>query len=184
MGGRDPGTDAELVVRFADGDVDAFAWLFRRHQHDVLAFMVRMTGTRADAEDLAQETFVRVFQSLPDLQQPSRFRSWLGSIAANLCRDHHRSLRPRRHVSIERDLDVERELADPAAGGDPEVARRVRRALEALDEDRRLVVVLREYHGLSHREIAHIAACPEGTVRWRLHSARRQMQHDLSDLLE
>ena len=163
--------------------MEAFTCLFRRYQHDVLSFMLRMTETRADAEDLAQETFVRVYQSLPTLQNPDRFRSWVWSIAANLCRDHGRALRHRRHVSIDRDMDLEREMADPSTSRDPEMARRVRRALQTLDDDRRLVIVLREYHGLSHREIAQITACPEGTVRWRLHDARQRLRHELSDLL-
>ncbi|MCE2448408.1 MAG: sigma-70 family RNA polymerase sigma factor, partial [Candidatus Latescibacteria bacterium] len=169
---RDP-TDGDLVRRFAEGDMAAFANLVTRYQNGVFLFFCRMTGRRADAEDLAQETFVRVYESLHSLDDPTRFRSWFWAIASNLCRDYH---------TIERDIDLDLQLADMGSARTVELASRIRTALAALDDERRLVVVLREYHRLSYEEIAATVGCSVGAVRWRLHAARQQLRASLSDL--
>ena len=86
MGDEYDPTDGELVRRFVEGDMAAFANLVTRYQNGVFLFFCRMTGRRADAEDLAQETFMRVYESLHSLDDPTRFRSWFWAIASNLCR--------------------------------------------------------------------------------------------------
>ena len=177
-------TDGELVRRFAEGDVAAFANLVTRYQNGVFLFFCRMTGQRADAEDLAQETFVRVYESLHSLDDPARFRSWFWAIASNLCRDHHKYHQRRCHLSIERDIDLDRQLMAAGPARTAELASRIRTVLEALDDERRMVVVLREYHGLSYEEIAETVGCSVGAVRWRLHAARQQLRASLSDLIE
>ena len=176
--------DEELVRRFARGEVDAFARLVGRYQGAVFRFFLRMTGRRPDAEDLAQETFVRVYESLQGLEDPGRFRSWFWAIASNLVRDHHKYRQRRRHLSIEADVDLDRELGEAGTRPAAELASRIQSALNELDAQRRLVLTLREYHGLSYEEIAETAGCSAGAVRWRLHSARRQLRASLSDLIE
>ncbi len=176
--------DEELVRRFARGDVDAFARLVGRYQGAVYRFFLRMTGRGPDAEDLAQETFVRVYESLSGLEDPGRFRSWFWAIASNLVRDHHKYRQRRRHLSIEADIDLDRDLMEPGSRPAAELASRIQSALQELDDPRRLVLTLREYHGLSYEEIAETAGCSVGAVRWRLHSARRQLRAHLSDLIE
>ena len=101
MGDEYDPTDGDLVRRFAEGDMAAFANLVTRYQNGVFLFFCRMTGRRADAEDLAQETFVRVYESLHSLNDPTRFRSWFWAIASNLCRDYHKHRQRRPHLSIE-----------------------------------------------------------------------------------
>ena len=135
----------------------------------------------ADAEDLAQETFVRVYEALHSLDDPTRFRSWFWAIASNLCRDHHKYSQHRVHLSVERDIDLDRQLMAAGPARDAELAHRIRMALENLDDERRMVVVLREYHELSYEEIAKTVGCSVGTVRWRLHAARQQLRASLSD---
>lgn len=177
--------DAQLICRFRNGDASAFVELLRHHEDTVYGFACRMLGSGMEAEDVAQETFVRAYERIGEVDRPERLRSWLLSVAANLCRDHFRQVRYRQHLSLEREVDLERELPDstqPAADAMRE--RRVRAAIAALDEDKRLVVVLREYHELTYEEIAAVAGCPIGTVRWRLHAARRQLRRALDDLLE
>ncbi|MCY3735322.1 MAG: sigma-70 family RNA polymerase sigma factor [Gemmatimonadaceae bacterium] len=176
--------DEELVRRFAHGDVDAFALLVGRYQGAAYRFFLRMTGRGPDAEDLAQETFVRVYESLSGLEDPRRFRSWFWAIASNLVRDHHKYRQHRRHLSIEGDIDLDRDLMEPGSTPAAELASRIQSALQELDDPRRLVLTLREYHGLSYEEIAETAGCSVGAVRWRLHSARRQLRARLSDLIE
>ena len=83
-----------------------------------------MTGRRADAEDLAQETFVRVYESLHSLNDPTRFRSWFWAIASNLCRDYHKYRQHRHHLSIERDIDLDLQLADMGLARTVELASR------------------------------------------------------------
>ena len=176
--------DEELVRRFALGDVEAFARLVGRYQGAAFRFFLRMTGRRPDAEDLAQETFVRVYESLPGLEDPGRFRSWFWAIASNLVRDHHKYRQRRRHLSTEGDIDLDRDLMEAGTRPAAELASRIQSALQELDDQRRLVLTLREYHGLSYEEIAETAGCSVGAVRWRLHSARRQLRASLSDLME
>ena len=183
MGDEYDPTDGDLVRRFAEGDMAAFAILVTRYQNGVFLFFCRMTGRRADAEDLAQETFVRVYESLHSLNDPTRFRSWFWAIASNLCRDYHKYRQHRHHLSIERDIDLDLQLADMGSAQAVELASRIRTALAALDDERRLVVVLREYHELSYEEIAATVGCSVGAVRWRLHAARQQLRASLSDLI-
>ena len=183
MGDELDPTDGDLVRRFAEGDMTAFANLVTRYQNGVFLFFCRMTGRRADAEDLAQETFVRVYESLHSLDDPTRFRSWFWAIASNLCRDYHKYRQHRHHLSIERDIDLDLQLADMGSARTVELASRIRTALATLDDERRLVVVLREYHELSYEEIAATVGCSVGAVRWRLHAARQQLRASLSDLI-
>ena len=183
-GYEDDPTDEALVRRFAEGDMAAFASLVSRYQDGVFLFFCRMTGRRADAEDLAQETFVRVYEALHSLNDPTRFRSWFWAIASNLCRDHHKYSQRRVHLSVERDIDLDRQFMAAGPARDAELARRIRMALENLDDERRMVVVLREYHELSYEEIAKTVGCSVGAVRWRLHAARQQLRASLSDLIE
>ena len=142
MGDEYDPTDGDLVRRFAEGDMAAFASLVTRYQNGVFLFFCRMTGRRADAEDLAQEIFVRVYESLHSLNDPTRFRSWFWAIASNLCRDYHKYRQRRHHLSIERDIDLDLQLADMGSAQAVELASRIRTALAALDDERRLVVVL------------------------------------------
>ena len=171
MGDEYDPTDGELVRRFAEGNMAAFADLVSRYQDGVFLFFCRMTGRRTDAEDLAQETFVRVYESLHSLNDPTRFRSWFWAIASNLCRDHHNYHQRRHHLSIEHDINLDLQLADMGSAQTVELASRIRTALAMLDDERRLVVVLREYHELSYEEIAATVGCSVGAVRWRLHAA-------------
>ena len=184
MGDEYDPTDGELVRRFAEGNMAAFADLVSRYQDGVFLFFCRMTGRRTEAEDLAQETFVRVYESLHSLDDPTRFRSWFWAIASNLCRDHHKYHQRRYHLSIEHDINLDLQLADMGSAQTIELASRIRTALATLDDERRLVVVLREYHELSYEEIAATVGCSVGAVRWRLHAARQQLRASLSDLIE
>ena len=99
----------------------AFANLVTRYQNGVFLFFCRMTGRSADAEDLAQETFVRVYESLHSLDDPTRFRSWFWAIASNLCRDYHKYRQRRHHLSIERDIDLDLSTRGYGIGADRRV---------------------------------------------------------------
>ena len=150
-----PGDD-ELMARTAAGEEAAFRLLVDRWERDVLAFLVHMTGSRDDAEDLAQETFVRVFRQAGSYRAEGRFRSWLLRIAGNLARSRHR----RRRLLKWLPLDLERHdvaAATPAADRGLEVeqeAAAVRAAIARLPERQRQALVLHRFQGLRYVEVA------------------------------
>lgn len=152
------------------------------HQHRVYGVALRMLGDPAEAEDAAQEAFVRAHRALPEFRGEARLSTWLYAIVSRLCLTR---LEARGRRRIEPDPAVLERLPDPAA--DPgaaaeqgEAAAALRQALGELAEERRIVVVLCDLEGLSYEEIARVLEVPVGTVRSRLHRARS----DLRDKLE
>jgi len=171
-------TDRALVERVAGGDADAFTVLYRRYERPLFAFLLRLAGRRALAEELLQETFTRVWRAA-DKHDPARgqVRPWLYKIALNTARDEFGRKRYRTpHVSLEAaGLDMPDEAA-----GETQVAERldealragaVARALEDLPDYMREVIVLRCRRELSFAEIAEVTGAPQGTIKSRFHRA-------------
>lgn len=180
-------TDAALVERFTTGDITAFEALVARYERPVFNFVRRLVGSDHEVEDLAQETFIRVYEKIRDLQQQQAFRSWLYSIAAHLCHDHFKRQRYRTHLPLADDL-LDKKPAPAATAAEQleqaEIGQQIERAVRALHPELRLVVVLREYQNLSYQEIAAAVGCPVGTVRSRLFSGREELKKRLAFLLE
>jgi RNA polymerase sigma-70 factor (ECF subfamily) len=185
-------TDVALVGRVLDGDVGAFNRLIARWERPVYNFVYRVVGHDQDAEDLVQETVIRVYNGLSRLQDPNKFPAWLFRIAHNVCLDRLRSGRNRVTVSTdslpEGGLDrlLDDGTARPTARGDPEetvyreeIAEILLRALQGLSEEQRTAVVMREYNGYSSREIAEILGIPVGTVRSRIFHGLRNLARTL-----
>ena len=174
--------DRDLIASAQLGDRQAFGELVYRHQTGVVNLIYRMYGDERLAEDAAQEAFVRVWQNLNNYNPQYAFRSWLYRIAANAALDVLRRERPA--------LDLDHlPLADKDPGPEQmavkdERAAQVRRAIARLSEPLRLVLILREYEELSYQEIAAALDIPTGTVMSRLNTARSQLRHELSGLLE
>ena len=177
-------SDDDLVSRVCAGDTAAFALLAERYQRPVYTLAYRMLGNRADAEDAAQETFVRAYTRLASYQPGARFGAWLLAITAHWCIDHLR--RRRRTVSLEAVLGT---LPLPADSQSPEEQAlrsegrdEVQRWLARLPESYRLVLVLRYWHELSYSEISEVLGEPVSTVRMRLFRARQAFgkHHDLA----
>lgn len=149
-------SDDELMARTAAGEEAAFRLLVDRWERDVLSFLVHMTGSRDDAEDLAQETFVRVFRQAGKYRPEGRFRSWLLRIAGNLARSRYR----RRKLLKWLPLDLERhDVAATTAAADrgveaEQTARVVREAIARLPERQRQALVLHRFQGLRYVEVA------------------------------
>ena len=173
--------DAELVRRSLSGDQRACRDLVRRYQRPVFSVLMRVVRRAEDAEDLAQETFVRMFRAL-DRYDPERpFAAWLFTIASRLCIDH---IRRRKVSSIsltqrERDSDEEYEIEVEDTGLKPdemaahaEEQARTTALIEALPPHYRIVVLLRHVQDLSYEEIAEALHLPLGTVKARIHRAR------------
>ena len=175
------GDDAGLVRRCLAGDEKAYRELIERHQAQVYSLALRMVRRAEDAEDLAQETFVRMFRALSRYDPTRPFTAWLFTIATRLCIDHIR----RRKVGVisltRREQDSEEEyqieVEDPGLLPDEvathaEEERRVADLIESLPAHYRIVVILRHLQDLSYEEIAEALHLPLGTVKARIHRAR------------
>jgi RNA polymerase sigma-70 factor (ECF subfamily) len=176
--------ESKLIVQAQQGDRKAFGELVRCHREMVVNVVYRMCGDASLAEDAAQEAFIRAWKHLPDYRPRSPFRNWVYRIAANVALD---TLRRERETT---DLDVETlPLISSDIGPEETMERaergeRVREAVLALPTSSRAVLVLREYEGLSYREIADALSIPIGTVMSRLNYARKLLRESLSPYLE
>ena len=188
--------DAALLDQCRRGDMEAFGAMVQKYQDRVFNAVLRMCGNRDDAEELCQETFVKALENLSGFRQASGFYTWLFRIAVNLTISRRRrGGRVKFHSldSVESgDDDVPRRrdaVADPR-GSDPgvlvenaDVNRCVLKALEELDEEFRVAVVLRDVEGMNYEQIAQILEIPVGTVKSRLYRARSTLQGKLRDLI-
>ncbi|MBI3097517.1 MAG: sigma-70 family RNA polymerase sigma factor [Planctomycetes bacterium] len=179
-------SDAELVRRSRAGDAEAFGALVARHEPGVRRVARSWTPTAADADDLAQTAFLKAWQDLARLEDPSRFRPWIFRIVLNAARDSHRR-------SLLRPFHAARAIegADPPDGRDPsraaaaaETTAALEAAIAGLPEELREALSLHVGEGMRHAEIAEIAGVNEATVRWRLFQARRILREMLGTLLD
>ena len=174
-------TEARLVAQALGGSQAAYEQLVRRYERPVITLIARMVGDRAQAEDLAQETFVKAFRHLAAFDTRRRFSSWLFRIAHNTALDALRRARPA-VVPLE---DGER-VQDPAGvpAPDPVEQRALATALEAalgrVRPEYRAAITLRYQEGLSFEEIGRILGVPEATARSHVHRARRELSAHLT----
>ena len=174
--------EAALLARLKDGDARAFEELVIAHQHRVFGVALRMLGNAAEAEEVAQEAFLRAHRAMASFRGEAKLSTWLYGIASRLCLNRLAGGERRLVRSGETELGRLAESgADPAADLErSEVEQALHRAIAELPEERRIVVVLRDLEGLSYEEIAAALELELGTVRSRLHRARM----DLKDKLE
>ena len=179
-------TDEDLVARSRGGDVDSFNQLILRWERPIYAFAYRVIGREEDARDVCQETFLRAFRSLPGFKGQAKFSSWLYQIAMNLCRDWMRRQRRSRTVQLADGVDPA-ELASeqgPVESIEDLVSRRelsaaVEEAMALLPEEQRTAIVLKEYHGMTFKEIADLQECPLSTVKTRLYQGLSVLRRHL-----
>ncbi len=172
--------EARWIARSAAGDKAAFGRLVERYQRFAYSIGYRMTGRADLAEDLAQDAFLRAWQALPRFRGDSQFRTWLGRIVTNVSIDYLRSRRP--EVALDERLPAGAETL-PAQAMRAETQEVVRRAILALPAQSRAALVLREYEGLSYKEIAAVLDIPIGTVMSRLNYARAALRETLGPRL-
>jgi RNA polymerase sigma-70 factor (ECF subfamily) len=174
--------DAVLVERFLGGDIAAFDSLVLRHQERIMNLCFRMMGDHDDAKDCAQDTFIKVFRSLGGFRFESAFSTWLYRIAVNTCKNRLASSRERKRLTA-----TQAEFADPPSPfstPEEEMEKRERegelqRAIGALREDFRTLVVLRDVEGLSYEDVSRITGLALGTVKSKLARARERLRADL-----
>ena len=189
-----PADEGVLVQRARQGDLEAYDELVQRYQERIYATVYHMTSNHEDANDLAQESFIKAFQALKSFKGGSSFYTWLYRIAVNKTINFLKQRKNRIHLSLndldfnaEHDPDLVAFISDKTPRRDAglnELQEKLNTALMKLSEPHRLVVVLHDVQGLSHEEIAKVMECNIGTVRSRLFYARQQLQAWLSDYLK
>jgi RNA polymerase sigma-70 factor (ECF subfamily) len=176
-------TDEEKawVLQSRNGDPAAFESLIRTHQRMIHSLTFRMTGSMADAEDLAQEAFIRAYRQLDSYRGTAKFSSWLYQIAVNACLNwrQRETRREQIHARWAESNDASRSGPEPGAGDDT-LSREVQAALMKLPVKQRATIVLTVYDGHNHAEAAQILGCSETTVSWRVFAARRKLKRLLS----
>jgi len=186
--------DWEVVKRVQAGEVAAFDALVRKYRERIYSVVYHLTSNRDDAADLAQDAFIKAFQSINRFKGQSSFFTWLYRIAVNTTYTHLRKSRLRSFFSLDDvqegsgGIDWTKELSvDPVIGKAAyirEIQEKLNEAFQKLSIKHRTVVTLFEIEGFSHTEIAEIVGCSEGTVRSRLHYAKQQLQADLKAYLK
>jgi RNA polymerase sigma-70 factor (ECF subfamily) len=165
------GSDEDLMVRVQAGDSEALAALIERYRGPLYAFLWRRAGDGAD--DLFQESWIRVSRARDRFDRSRRFSTWLFQIANNLCRDRWRRLDARRRALGALREETHATGADAAPAPELPEGRGLIARLDALPERLREVLVLRHFHEMSEAEIAEVLGIPRGTVKSRLHAAVR-----------
>jgi RNA polymerase sigma-70 factor, ECF subfamily len=170
--------DSDLVLRSQRSDPAAFEELVRQHQRMVHALTYRMTGSLADAEDLAQETFLRAYEQIGTFRGTAKFSTWLYRIAVNACLNWRQSETRRHQLHA---LAAEEFSAQQADGGNApgDQSREVQAALLKLSAKQRAAIVLTIYDGLNHAGAAQVLDCSETTVSWRIFAAKRKLKRFL-----
>lgn len=191
MGDRE--VDQQLVLRAQSGDKRAFELLVMKYQRKLGRLLSRFVRDPAEVEDVAQEAFIKAYRALPTFRGESAFYTWLYRIAINTAKNYLVALGRRAPTTVGVDIDDAENFEDADQLRDTstpeselegkEIAAVVNKAMDALPEDLRTAITLREIEGLSYEEIASVMNCPIGTVRSRIFRAREAIATDLRPLL-
>ena len=185
--------DEDLVLRVQQGDKSAFDFLVIKYQHKIIQLVNRYVKDPSEAQDVAQEAFIKAYRALGNFRGDSAFYTWLYRIAINTAKNYLVS-RSRRSSDYQVDIqDAEAlENAPQLQGMDTperlllnqEIIDTIKTAIDKLPEEMRTAIMLREYEGMSYEEIAEAMDCPVGTVRSRIFRAREAIDNKLNPLLE
>lgn len=190
--------DAAMIAACRKGRMDAFGSLIAKYQDRLYNAILRMCGDRDQAADLCQEAFVKVLERLDTFRGNSQFYTWLFRIAVNLTISRRRRDGRVRFTSLSSDVELGDGQAAALAGHgvparqtdparqvmDSELMRRVLEAMETLEDEFRVVVVLRDIEGMDYDQIASVLSAPVGTVKSRLHRARLMLREKLGDIVD
>jgi RNA polymerase sigma-70 factor (ECF subfamily) len=186
-------SDQALVERVQQGDRSAFDMLVVRYQHKVVKLIMRYVRDQAEAQDVAQEAFIKAYRAIPRFRGDSAFYTWLYRIAINTAKNHlvaakRRPLDYNMDIQDPEQYDMHARLKDVDTPEgtllSEEIRETVNQAIEALPEDLRTAIMLRELEGMSYEEIATAMECPVGTVRSRIFRAREAIDKRLRPLLD
>jgi RNA polymerase sigma-70 factor (ECF subfamily) len=189
--------DEDLMLRYRNGDEDAFEMLYRRYEKPLFSFIYRILMSAVDAEDLCQETFLRLVKEKKKYQVSGNFKTWIFRIALNLCRDRLRRKKFRSHRSLDAPSlsqngtknEFENILSDPAPDQidcieKNEMKVLIQKAFAKLPEKQRTVVILKEYQALKFSEIAEIMKSPVGTIKSLNHRGHKKLKKILTKYID
>lgn len=187
-------SDRQIVWRVLEKDPAAFKDIVDKYKKKVYYIAYQMTGNHSDADDVAQEAFIKAYRRLGQFKGRSNFYTWFYRILINCCMDELRRRKRRPELDLDESLDMDRYAADAAGKGRTLDAAReaeadelrgaVAEALESIPAKQRMALVLHEFEKMPHGDIARVMKCSEGTVRSRLHYARLRMQQKLRRFIE
>ena len=175
-------SDAEVIARVLDGDIDAFEVLVDRYQDEFAAYAKHMTGSRDEALDIVQESLIRAYRSLHRCSDRQRFKGWLFRIVSNQCKSHLTRSRRRKHRSLESVIDTPAAAAPDADAEAAELTERVQAALSELPVDQREALVLKYLHGLSLPEMAELVSTSVPALKMRLLRGREALRDRLGEV--
>lgn len=180
-------SDRELFDAARQGDAEAFSTIVRRYQKRIYRLAAHMLRDATEAEDATQEAFVRAYGALDRFDGRSEPFTWMYRIATNLCLNLIRSRKNKRTAPAD-DPRLEALLVDRRPTSDPQVvaqdqelARALCAALDSLSDTLRTTIILVNVEGLSHAQAAAVLGCPEGTIAWRIHEARKKLRTELDE---
>ncbi|MDF9409109.1 sigma-70 family RNA polymerase sigma factor [Pelotomaculum isophthalicicum JI] len=186
--------DNILVERSKNGDMEAFEQLVRRYENKVYTVAYRFLGNHADASDLAQDAFLRLYHALPSFRGESSFMTWLYRITANACRDEIRRRQRYHFMSLDNEIENNGDhIMSRVSGLTPspeeefeqkEFNDMIQQCINSLTPEHRLILVMREIQGLSYDEMADVLKCSLGTVKSRLSRARQAFKEIFNDRRE
>lgn len=175
--------EQETIERSCAGDTSAFEELVSRYEQKVYAIAYRFAGNHADAADLAQETFIKVYKALCNFRGESAFLTWVNKITANVCLDFLRKRQKVKFISFDEMSPHQLSSISNRKSEEPlemiegmEIQEQVQRLIGALPEEYRLILIMREIQGFSYEEIAETLKCSLGTVKSRLSRARAMLR--------
>ena len=191
----EPATDEVLMLRYKDGDLGAFELLIEKHQQPLFAFVYKFCSDYHQAQDLAQEVFLRIIRNAKQYEPRAKFTTYMYTLAHNVCIDYLRRMKKRRNVSLTEPVDAEGELTiedtmrDERSNPERDLNQKgfeteLQKAIKELPEEQREVFLLREQMNLPFDEIARIVGCVPSTaksrMRYALESIRQKLEHKFS----
>lgn len=190
-GGKASISDEQLIAKFQLGDLQAYDILVHRYKDQLLNFVYRFVGNRTDAEDIVQETFLRVYKNKHMYKEIAKFSTWVYTIAGNLAktelrrRKRHKIFSVSNFVNEERDYDIPDSDPSPEKKVDSAIQEGIiQKAIEKLPVKFKEVIILRDIQGFAYEEISQILSIPLGTVKSRVNRGRLKLQEDLRFLYE
>ena len=183
-------TDEQLILEFQNGNVEAFNEIVFRYKDKVVNFLYRYTGSREESEDLAQDTFLKLYKSKHLYREIARFSTWFYTIAINIAKTNLRKNKRYNSISIsefdpdnEKDFDLPSDVLTPEETAQAGIENyHIQKAIDSLDEKFKQVILLRDIQDLDYDEIAKITELPLGTVKSRINRGREKLKEILSDI--
>jgi RNA polymerase sigma factor (sigma-70 family) len=167
----------QIIYKAKRGNQQAFASLVKRYKGSVFRQAYAMVGDRGDAEDVAQDAFIKAYYSLGKLENEYAFTSWMGRIVSNACYDHLKKAKKKASVSLDENENAgQKEFTIEKS----QMRLNIREAMQTLSQDHREAIVLRDIQGYSYQEIADILQIPVGTVKSRISNARLELKKELT----